>query len=99
MRFFVVGGAGFIGSHLVDVLVERGDHVTILDDFSVGKTEFLEGAMSSGRVRVIRGDARELEVVKAALTSDHDVVFNLAANPEARHGLKNTRLDLELGTI
>jgi UDP-glucose 4-epimerase len=98
MRSFVVGGAGFIGSHLVDTLIERGP-VTIFDDLSVGKKEFIERALESGRVKLIIGDARDLEALKAALTRDHDVVFNLAANPEARHGLKNTRLDLELGTI
>ena len=98
MRSFVVGGAGFIGSHLVDRLVDRGP-VTIFDDLSVGKTSFIEGPLASGRAKLIKGDARDLDALKAALTSDHDVVFNLAANPEARHGLKNTRLDLELGTI
>jgi UDP-glucose 4-epimerase len=98
MRSFVVGGAGFIGSHLVDRLVQRGP-VTIFDDMSVGKMEFLESALASGRVTFVKGDARDLDALKAALTSEHDVVFNLAANPEARHGLKNTRLDLELGTI
>lgn len=98
MRTFVVGGAGFIGSHLVDRLVERGP-VTIFDDMSVGKADFVRGHLDSGRAKLVRGDARDLETLKKALTSDHDVVFNLAANPEARHGLANTRLDLELGTI
>ncbi len=98
MRSFVVGGAGFIGSHLVDRLVARGP-VTIFDDLSVGKTEFVKEHLDSGRAKLIQGDARDLDVLKKHLTSEYDVVFNLAANPEARHGLQNTRLDLELGTI
>jgi len=97
MRSFVVGGAGFIGSHLVDRLVERGP-VTIFDDMSVGKVEFVKTHLDSGRAKLITGDARQLEPLLAAIPG-HDVVFNLAANPEARHGLSNTRLDLELGTI
>jgi len=97
MRSFVVGGAGFIGSHLVDRLVERGP-VTIFDDMSVGRVEFIESHLRSGRARLVKGDAREIAPLEMAM-ADHDVVFNLAANPEARHGLKNTRLDLELGTI
>ena len=44
MRALVTGGAGFIGSHLVDALVERGDSVLVLDDLSTGKTENLNGS-------------------------------------------------------
>ncbi len=97
VRSFVVGGAGFIGSHLVDRLVERGP-VTVFDDLSVGKTEFIAGHLRDGRVKLVVGDARSLEPLLAAIPG-HDVVFNLAANPEARHGLTNTRLDLEPGPI
>ena len=97
MRVFVVGGAGFIGSHLVDSLVQRGT-VTIFDNMSVGKIEFIQGALDTGRATLVRGDALDLAAVTAAM-KDHDVVFHLAANPEARWGLERTRLDLEQGTI
>jgi UDP-glucose 4-epimerase len=97
MRSFVVGGAGFIGSHLVDVLVARGP-VTVYDDLSVGKPEFIEAPLSSGRATLVKGDARDLEALTVAMRT-HDVVFHLAANPEARWGLERTRLDLEQGTI
>lgn len=98
MKVFVVGGAGFIGSHLVDQIILRGDSVTVYDNFSVGREEFLAGAMASGRVSIVKGDALELERLTAAVAG-HDVVFHLAANPEARWGLERTRLDLEQGTI
>ncbi len=92
---FVVGGAGFIGSHLVDALVS--DHeVTVFDDFSVGRREFLSGALATGRLRILEGDARSVEQVRRALAG-HQIVIHLAANPEARRGLSDTRLDLELG--
>jgi UDP-glucose 4-epimerase len=96
-RFFVVGGAGFIGSHLVDRLVERGS-VTIYDNLSVGRREWIAPHLDSGRAQLVVGDALDLERLRAALR-DHDVAFHLAANPEARWGLERTRLDLEQGTI
>jgi UDP-glucose 4-epimerase len=97
MRSFVIGGAGFIGSHLVDQLVDRGP-VTIFDDLSVGQRRFVEGHLESGRARLVVGDARRQEQLLEAM-GDHDIVFHLAANPEARRGLADTTLDLELGTI
>lgn len=98
MRVFVVGGAGFIGSHLVDALVARGDAVTVYDNMSVGKEAFLEAARAKGKVELVKADALDLDAVTRAIAG-HDVVFHLAANPEARWGLERTRLDLEQGTI
>lgn len=99
MHSLVVGGAGFVGSHLVDRLVSRGP-VTIFDDLSVGRREFVASHLESGRAELLVGDARDLDTLLRAFEGRaFDVVFNLAANPEARYGLENTRLDLELGTI
>lgn len=98
MKAFIVGGAGFIGSHLTDQLIARGDSVTVFDNFSVGKEAFLEGAKATGKLTIVKGDALELDAVKAAMHG-HDSIFHLAANPEARWGLERTRLDLEQGTI
>ncbi len=97
MRSFVIGGAGFIGSHLVDRLVERGP-VTVYDDMSVGKREFIGTHLASGQARLVVGNALDLPALTAAMQG-HDVAFHLAANPEARWGLERTRLDLEQGTI
>lgn len=96
-RYCVVGGAGFIGSHLVERLTERGD-VTIFDNLSVGKREFVANALATGRARLELGDALDLERL-ASVVAGHDIVIHLAANPEARWGLSNPRLDLEQGTI
>jgi UDP-glucose 4-epimerase len=97
MRSFIVGGAGFIGSHLTDKLVEHGP-VTIYDNLSVGKREFVAQHLSSGAATLVAKDALDLEGLTQAIAG-HDVVFHLAANPEARWGLERTRLDLEQGTI
>ncbi len=97
MRFFVVGGAGFIGSHLIDLLVERGT-VTAYDNLSVGKVEFIARHLESGKVKLVQADDLDLPALTEAMKG-HDVVFHLAANPEARWGLERTRFDLEQGTI
>jgi UDP-glucose 4-epimerase len=97
MRSLVIGGAGFIGSHLVDRLVSLGP-VTVFDDLSNGHLSFLGDHVERGRVRFVRGDARVLAEI-VSIARDHELVVHLAANPEARRGLVDTRLDLELGTI
>ena len=76
-RVLVTGGAGFIGSHLVDQLVAGKRAVTVLDDFSSGKYEHLSQAASLGNVRVIKGDVTDREVVAEAM-ADCDLVFHLA---------------------
>jgi UDP-glucose 4-epimerase len=99
VRSFVVGGAGFIGSHLVDRLVERGP-VTVYDNLSVGRPDFIGRHLASGKATLVEGDALDLPRLTGAMSAPaHDVVFHLAANPEARWGLERTRLDLEQGTI
>jgi len=97
VRSVVVGGAGFIGSHMVDRLVERGP-VTVYDNLSIGSRAFVAGHLESGRATLVEGDALDLERLTDALRG-HDLVVHLAANPEARWGLERTRLDLEQGTI
>ncbi len=85
MRILVTGGAGFIGSHVVDRLVERGDRVVVLDNLDpqvhgAGATTASNIAehVASGRVEFMRGDVRDAEAVKAAL-ADVDSVVHLAA--------------------
>jgi UDP-glucose 4-epimerase len=97
MRSFVVGGCGFIGSHMVDRLVERGP-VTVYDNLTVGHREWIGGHLDAGRATLIQADALDLERLVEAVKG-HDLVVHLAANPEARWGLERTRLDLEQGTI
>jgi UDP-glucose 4-epimerase len=96
-RSFVVGGAGFIGSHMVDALVARGP-VTVYDNLSVGKRAWIQSHLDAGRATLIEADALDLERLAEAVKG-HDLVVHLAANPEARWGLERTRLDLEQGTI
>jgi len=96
-RFFVIGGAGFIGSHLTDALALRGE-VTVYDNLSVGKPEFIGGPLRTGQAKLITADALDADALAEAMKG-HDAVFHLSANPEARWGLERPRLDLEQGTI
>ncbi|PYQ12039.1 MAG: nucleoside-diphosphate sugar epimerase [Acidobacteria bacterium] len=98
MRAFVTGGAGFIGSHLVDRLLADGHEVTAYDDLSTGRREFLSGAETGPRFRLVRGDVLDAGRLGAALDG-HDIVFHLAANADVRFGLEHPRKDLEQNTI
>lgn len=98
MRALVTGGAGFIGSHLIDRLVSRGDEVVALDNLSSGKVEFIQTHIDSGSVVLIEGDITNFDDVHAAMDGI-DCVFHLAANPDIRLGTKITDTDLKQGTI
>ena len=76
MRALVTGGAGFIGSHIVEELLRGGAFVRVLDNFSSGKRENLE--KFQGDLEILEGDLRNAEVIKAA-TRDVELVFHLAA--------------------
>ena len=82
MRALVTGGAGFIGSHLIDRLVARGDHVVVLDNLSSGNLDFIQGHLDSGDAVLVNGDLRSLDDVKQAMAMDIDCVYHLAANPD-----------------
>lgn len=78
MRVLVTGGAGFIGSHLVEALLSRGDDVIVLDNLATGRRENLASAHRTGRLHFILGDARDPGQVRAA-GSCTDVIYHLAA--------------------
>jgi UDP-glucose 4-epimerase len=76
--FLITGGAGFIGSHLSDRLITRGDHVVALDDISTGNVENLDSVISHPRFRLVEGSVLDLPLVRE-LVADADVVVHLAA--------------------
>ncbi|HXK33322.1 MAG TPA: NAD-dependent epimerase/dehydratase family protein [Dehalococcoidia bacterium] len=78
MRVLVTGGAGFIGSHLVDALVAQGDDVVVLDNFKRGRHEHIDDHVRSGGVRLITGDIRDEETVAGAMDGA-ELVYHLAA--------------------
>ena len=76
MRVFITGGAGFIGSHLADALVARGDAVTILDNMSTGSASNI--AHLEGKIEIIKGDIRDVATVEKAM-ANADLVLHMAA--------------------
>lgn len=76
-RILITGGAGFIGSHLVDKFVAAGKSVTILDDFSTGSRKNLIEAQSKGDVRIVEGTILDFNAIEAAI-QDCDIVYHLA---------------------
>ncbi|HVS32430.1 MAG TPA: NAD-dependent epimerase/dehydratase family protein [Thermoanaerobaculia bacterium] len=98
MRAFVTGGAGFVGSNLTDRLVEEGYEVVVFDNFSTGRDQFLESAIASGRVTVVRGDVVDGAGVRAAMAGC-DLVAHIAANADVRFGTLHPEKDLEQNTI
>ena len=93
MKVFVTGGAGFIGSNLVDKLISRGDTVTAYDNLSSGKKEYIKHHMENDKFIFIEADLMDFSRLKKE-TKGHDVVFHIAANPFVRLGEKQTKLDL-----
>jgi len=98
MKYFVTGGAGFIGSNLVDRLLEEGHFVVGYDNFSTGREEFVVSANKNRNFTIIRGDVLDLPLLTKAMRGA-DFVFHLAANADVRFGTEHPRKDLEQNTI
>src|ERR687898_1502964 len=96
MKALVTGGAGFIGSNLVDALVARGDEVTALDDISTGRRENLEQALASGaQLEVV--DIRDAGAVTLLVNSTKpDVIFHLAAQIDVRKSVADPANDARI---
>jgi UDP-glucose 4-epimerase len=93
MDCLVTGGAGFIGSNLVDALLARGDSVTVVDDLSTGHRENLDGALSAG-ARLVELDIREREkVADLAREVRPETIFHLAAQIDVRKSVADPAFD------
>src|SRR5205809_6749587 len=93
MRAVVTGGAGFIGSHLVDALAARGDEVTVLDHLSASHLPNLAAARERG-VQVVAGDVRDVRATAAAFERARpEIVFHLAAQIDVRRSVEDPSTD------
>lgn len=98
-RFFIVGGAGFIGSHFTDHLLAdpsvRG--VTLYDNFSSGREWHYAHHLADARLKVVRGNVEDLDALRGAMEG-HDVVIHLASNPDIARAATEPDVDFWQGT-
>jgi UDP-glucose 4-epimerase len=93
MRALVTGGAGFIGSNLVDALLARGDSAVVVDDLSTGRRENLGGALAAG-AKLVELDVRDgAALAELAAAERPEVVFHLAAQIDVRRSLADPAFD------
>ena len=93
MKCMVTGGAGFIGSNLVDALLARGDEVTVVDDLSTGRRVNLDGALAAG-TELVDLDIRDAAALTAlAEQREPETVFHLAAQIDVRKSLEDPAFD------
>lgn len=98
MRYLVTGGAGFIGSSLVDRLLSLGHEVVAYDNFSTGFREFIKDASIKLNFSLVEGDLLDLPKLTATARGC-DFVFHLAANADVRFGTNHPEKDLQQNTI
>ena len=94
----VTGGAGFIGSHLVDSLMRKDGAVTVLDNLSTGSTDNVARWIGHPNFTFIEGDCLNRKDIRKAM-KDSELVFHLAANPEVRVGAVDTEIDFEQNIV
>ena len=95
---FVTGGAGFIGSHLVDRLMEEDNRVTVYDNLVSGKREWIKHHLSKENFSFIQADLLDTDTLTQAIKG-HEIVWHLGANTDIPAGNRITDLDLKNDTI
>lgn len=92
LRAVVTGGAGFIGSYVVEDLIRRGFHVRVVDNLSSGRYEYIKEFIDSGYVEFYNIDLKNFDEYVSHVFKDVDMVYHLAANPEVRVSISEPRL-------
>ena len=96
MNTLVTGGAGFIGSHLVDKLLDNGHKVVCVDNFLLGTKDNLSDAMKSPMFQLYEFDLLDLKRLDLLFQKKNfDMVYHLAANSDIKEGIKSTSRDLD----
>ena len=98
MKIFISGSGGFIGSNLVDRLLDKGFEVTAFDNFTTGQKNFLKFAKLKKNFQLIKGDILDKELLRSSMVG-HNMIFHLSANADVRFGLNSPTKDLEQNTI
>lgn len=98
MKYTVTGGAGFIGSHIVDRLLADGHEVTVIDNFSTGFSQYLAHHEGNPNFGLEKFDLKDLERTRKTFEGQ-DAIFHLAANADVRGGLEDNFRDLERNVL
>jgi UDP-glucose 4-epimerase len=98
IKIAITGGAGFIGSHLVDKLMENGAIINVLDNLSKGYIENISKWIKNKKFNFIKGDCLNPNDIRKAI-KDCEIVFHLAANPEVRIGAIDTSIDFNQNIV
>ena len=98
-RSLVTGGAGFIGSNLVDALLSRGDHVMVVDNLATGNVRNLEIAQKQQNFTFVEADITESETVDLIANFQPDVIYHLAAQADVRVSVANPVFDAKVNII
>jgi len=94
MKYLVTGGAGFIGSHIVDRLLKEGNQVVVYDNFSTGKEQFVAHHLDDKNFVLVRADLGDVELLTKSMDGV-DFIFHLAAHADVRSGFEDHRVDHE----
>ena len=97
MKILVTGGAGFIGSHLCDVLIADGHNVTVVDNLVLGKVENIEHLINNSNFRFFKDDLNNGHAMDMIfMDGEFDMVYHLAANSDIQKGGKDPMVDYQL---
>src|SRR3989344_8454916 len=100
LKCLVTGGAGFIGGHVVDALLERNFSVTVLDNLSSGRVENINHILNNKNFRLVELDLRDkVKVEKLILKEKPDYIFHLAAQMNVRESVKDPQNDADVNII
>ena len=98
-KILVTGGAGFIGSHLVDALMTQGAHVSVLDNLTAGTLQNIKQWRGNPNLTFIKGDLVNSADLAKIEETGFETVFHLAANPEVRMGLTNPDIHFQQNIV
>lgn len=97
MKILITGGAGFIGSHLCDALLAKGEDITVVDNLILGKKENISHLLDKENFKFIEEDLLNIEAMKKIFSDGNfDMVYHLAANSDIQKGSKNPLVDYNL---